>query len=237
MSGHSKWSTIKRAKAVTDAKRGQAFSKLVHAMTIAAREGGSDPNANPRLRLLVEQAKEINMPKENVERAIERGAGGEGGIVLEEVLFEGYGPGGVAILVEAATDKRNRTTQEIKNIFDKNGGSIGTPGSVVYQFEHRGLFVVKGASSDETMLKLMDLEIEDIEEVEDGIEVYTKSADLFKIKELIEQNGMSVKSAELTFSPKTPISLEDPAKEQKVLKLIETLDEQDDVQKVYANLI
>lgn len=236
MSGHSKWSTIKRAKAVTDAKRGQLFSKITRAITLAAKQGGPDFNANVRLRILIDQARSANMPKENIERAIDKATGaGNGG--LEEVVYEGYGPGGVAILVEAATDNKNRTTQEVKSIFDRSGGSLGTPGSVVYQFEQRGLIVIeKGADSDDTMLKLIDLGAEDVEAVEDGIEVYTKPGDLFKTKEMIEQVGMVVKSAELMFSPKTPLALTDSDKEQKVLKLIEALDEHEDVQKVYANL-
>lgn len=238
MSGHSKWSTIKRAKGANDAKRGQIFSKLARAITISAKQGGSDPNANPKLRLLVDKARSSNMPKENIERAIEKGSGAGGADSLQEVVYEGYGPGGVAILIEAATDNKNRTTAEIKSMLDKHGGSMGTPGSVAFQFEQKGLILIEKNSTssvEDTMLTIMDLEVDDVVDAEDGLEVYTKPNLLFQIKEGIESTGFNVKSAELTFTPKNALSV-DESKINNVIKLIDLLDEHDDVQKVWANL-
>lgn len=232
MSGHSKWSTIKRQKGATDAKRGMLFSKLARTITIAAKQGGPSPDTNLRLRLAMEQARASNMPKDNIERAIERATGAGGG-QLQEVLYEGYGPEGTAILVEAATDNKNRTTQEIKNIFERGGGAVGTPGSVSFQFDHVGQIVVDGRGEG-LMLQLIDLGAEDVEEVEDGIEIYVKPGELFQMKEKIEGAGVPVKTAELVYNPKTPISVPGTV-EGRVVKLLENLDEHDDVQKVYTN--
>lgn len=235
MSGHSKWSTIKRQKGIADAKRGLLFSKLARAITLAAKLGGTDPTANLKLRMAVDKARESNMPKENIDRAIERGKPGAGGD-LHEVIYEGYGPGGVAILIEATTDNRNRTTQEIKNIFERGEGSLGSPGSVAYQFEQRGQVVVeKGENPDERMLIIIDLGVEDVHEVEDAIEVHTKSAEVFKTKESLESAGIPVKSAELVFTPKNMVDLPED-KQAKVLKLLENLDDNENVQRVFANL-
>lgn len=236
MSGHSKWSTIKRQKGLNDARRGQIFSKLARAVTLAARQGGGDPGANLKLRLLIEKARESNMPKENIERALRQAQGKLEG-ELQEVIYEGYGVGGVALLVEAATDNKNRTTQEIKNIFDKGGGSLSTPGSVAFQFEQKGLILVgKDDDQDKTILLLIDLGAEDVEEVEDGIEIYTKPAQLFAIREKIEQNGLNLKSAELVYKAKNKILSLNEQQVERNIRLIDTLDEQDDVQKVYSNL-
>lgn len=232
MSGHSKWSTIKRQKGATDAKRGRLFSKLVRAISIAAKLGGPNPNSNLHLRLAMDQAKAANMPKENIERAL-RSAQGKLEGELQEVLYEGYGPGGTAILVEAATDNKNRTTQEIKNIFERGGGSLGTPGSVSFQFAREGQIVV-GGKGEELMLQLIDLGAEDIEEVEDGIEIYIKPAELFRMKEKIEQARIPVKSTELVYSPKISKNVPESV-QSRVVRLLETLDEHDDVQKVYTN--
>lgn len=236
MSGHSKWSTIKRQKGANDARRGLLFSKLARAITLAAKQGGGDPAANFKLRLVMDKGREANMPKENIDRALRSAAGKLAG-ELYEVAYEGYGPGGVAIMVEAATDNKNRTAQEIKNIFERGEGSLGTPGSVSYQFEPKGLLLVdKGVNAEETTLNLMEVGgVEEVEEVEDGIEVRVRPNEVFQVKERIEQSGLSVKSAEVTMEPKTPLSLE-PDKESKALKLIENLDEHEDVQRVYANL-
>lgn len=236
MSGHSKWSTIKRQKGANDAKRGLLFSKLARAITIAAKQGGIDPAANFKLRLAMDKGREANMPKENIDRAIEKAKGGAGG-ELFEVAYEGYGPGGVAIMVEAATDNKNRTAQEIKNIFERGDGALGSPGSVSYQFEPKGVLLVdKGSVADETTLALMEIEgIEDVEEVEDGIEVNVRPGAVFQVKERIEALGMNVKSAEVAMQPKTPLTLE-ADKERRALRLIESLDDHEDVQKVYANL-
>lgn len=235
MSGHSKWATIKHQKGVNDARRGQLFSKLARAITIAARIGGGNPDANLKLRLAMDKAREANMPKDNVERAIEKGTGAGGGD-MQEAVYEGYGPGGVAILVEAATDNKNRTTQEIKSIFSRAEGSLATPGAVSFQFEQKGLILMqKQGDIEETMLQLIDLGAEDVNEIDEGIEVYTKPQDLFQVKTAIESAGFTVNSAELTFKPKTPVEV-DPSKFDRIVKLVETLDEHDDVQKVYANL-
>lgn len=236
MSGHSKWATIKHQKGVNDAKRGNLFSKLAKAITIAAKIGGAIPEANLKLKIAIDRARESSMPKDNIERAIEKGSGGASGD-LQEVVYEGYGPGGVAILVEAATDNRNRTGQEIKNIFSKAEGSLASPGSVAFQFEQKGLILVNSDSDkEETMLKLMEVEgVEDVEEVDVGIEVYTSHNNLMRIKEEIEKAGIIVKSAELTFKPKIPLEV-DESKIERIIKLITALDEHDDTQKVYANL-
>ena len=238
MSGHSKWSTIKHQKGINDARRGQLFSKLARAITIAAKVGGGNPDSNLKLRLAMDKAREANMPKENVERAVEKGKGAAGG-TLQEVVYEGYGPGGVAILVEAATDNRNRTTQEIKSIFDKAEGSLGSPGSVSFQFEQKGLILVDSVNDkdkEEKTLKIIDIDgVDDVLEIKEGIEVYTSHSNLMKVKEEIEALGISVKSAELTFKPKTPLEVEEK-KLDRIIKLINTLDEHDDTQKVYANL-
>lgn len=233
MSGHSKWSTIKRQKEATDAKRGQLFSKLSRAIGIAAKQGGPNPDTNLRLRVAIEQAKSFNMPKENIERILKQVQ--ERAENLEEAIYEAYGPAGVGVLVEVTTDNRNRTTQEIKNILERGGGSLGTPGSVAFQFEQKGLILIdKGDSPDEKMLRLIDLGAEDVEEVEDGIEVYTKPGEVFALKEKFEQEGITIRSAELIYNPKNmvPVGGQDTGK---VLKLIEALDGHDDVQKVYTN--
>lgn len=235
MSGHSKWSTIKRQKGINDARRGQLFSKLARAITLAARQGGADPSANFKLRLVIDKARGSNMPKENIDRALRAAAGKLAG-QLYEVVYEGYGPGGVAIMVEAATDNKNRTAQEIKNIFEKGDGSLGTPGSVAYQFEPKGLILTeKTEDLENTMLALIDLGAEDVQEVDDGIEVSVKANEVFQMKEKIEQTGVKIKSAEVTMQPVTTIST-DSEKEIKLLKLIENLDEHDDVQRVFVNL-
>lgn len=235
MSGHSKWSTIKRQKAVTDAKKGKLFSKLARAITLAAKQGGVDPTGNIRLRLAIEQARASNMPKENVERAIESAqdklTGG-----LEEVTYEGYGPSGVAVIVEVATDNRNRTAQEIKNIFERNGGSLGGPGSVSFQFQQKGLIVVeKGSDPQGTTLTLIDLGVPDLEEIEDGIEVYTPPSELASWREKIEEGGFKISLAELIYKPKNPVEVTSE-KAKQVISFLETLDDNEDIQKVYTNL-
>ena len=235
MSGHSKWSTIKRAKGANDAKRGLLFSKLARGMTLAARKGGPSTDTNLPLRLLVEKARQSNMPKENISRAIERASAKDAGEIAD-VLYEGYGPGGISILVEGATDNKNRTTQEIKNIFERGGGTMGTQGSVAFQFERMGqIFIEKGENAEDRMLQLIDIGVEDIQETDDGIEIYTKPEELYKTKEQIEALGFEVKESELIYRPKTTIMLDD-SQSDKSVKLLETLDEHDDVQKVYTNL-
>lgn len=236
MSGHSKWSTIKHQKGINDAKRGNLFSKLARAITIAAKIGGINPEGNLKLKIAIDRARESSMPRENIDRAVDKGSGTSGGD-LQEVIYEGYGPGGVAILVEAATDNKNRTGQEIKNIFSKSEGTLSSPGAVAFQFDQKGLILTeKGSSSEDTMLKLMEVEnVEDVEEVELGIEVYTGHTTLAKAREEIEKIGIKVKSAELTYKPKTPLKI-DEQKMERIIRLINTLEDHDDTQKVYVNL-
>lgn len=236
MSGHSKWSTIKRQKEATDIKRGKIFSKLAKAITLAAREG-ADPETNFRLRLEMERAKQANMPKENIERALRKAQGKAGEGLLEEVVYEGYGPSGVAIIAEAATDNRNRTTAEMKKLFERGGGSLSGPGTVSYQFRPRGLITVeKTGKPDEQILKIIDLGVEDVEEAKDALEVYTQSQKLGEVRKKLNQGGFKVLSAELVRQPKNEIQIKEPEKAAKLLKLMNDLQEHDDIQRIFANL-
>jgi len=235
MSGHSHWATIKRQKEAADQQRGKIFSKLSRAIAIAARQG-ADPETNFKLRLAIEKAKEYNLPKENILRAIRRGSGQEEGERWEEITFEGYGPEGVGVIVETVTDNRNRTTAEIKNIFERGGGGLAGPGAVSYLFRKIGLVTVKKQeSSDEQILKLIDLGVEDVEEATDAIEVYTSLESLKDIEKKIKNSGFEVKSTEITMKPVTPAVINDSQKAQKVLKFMDALENHDDVQKIYAN--
>lgn len=238
MSGHSKWATIHRQKELNDAKRGQAFTKVANAITIAIRSSGgmADPESNFKLRLAIEKARAVNMPKENIQRAIARATGeGEGG-KWEEVVYEGYGPNGVAILVEAVTDNKQRTGQEIKNIFERGGGSLGGPGSVDFQFERVGLVTLtKPANAEEAILKIMDLGVEEVEESEDVIEVYTRPEELETTKKRLEEAGFSPSGVELVRRPKSSILVNDLQTAQRILTLTEKLEEQSDAQRVFAN--
>ncbi len=239
MSGHSKWAQIKRQKGVADIKRGQAFTKLANAITIAVRQGGgsSDPEQNFRLRLTIEKAREVNMPKENVQRAIERGAGkGEKGSGLEEVVYEGFGPGGSAIIVEAATDNKLRTTSEVKQVFEKNGATLGTPGAVSYQFNTKGVIRIQkeNRSTDEIFLSAADAGAEDIEEQGDEVAIYTKPDELMKVKQLLPKD-LKITGAELTRVPLTTVSIQDQDAAEKIVTLLDKLESLDDVQKVYSN--
>lgn len=239
MSGHSKWATIKRKKGAADAKRGQLFTKLTREITVAAREGGGDPEANFRLRLAVQKARAENMPMDNIQRAIQRGAGaGEGGANFEEVMYEGYGPHGVAFLVQALTDNRNRTVSEVRSIFTKAGGSLGEAGSVGWMFDPRGLIVIEpGAKDDpdEISLSAIDAGAEDVVADEDQIEVVTAFNDLKHVQDNLVAQNLNVVSAERTMVPKTTMTLDDKGMEQ-IIRLIERLEELDDVQTVYTNL-
>lgn len=234
MSGHSKWATIHRQKEVKDAKRGNLFSKLARAITLAAREGGGNPDGNIKLRVAIDKARESNMPKDNIERAIHLA---QGGGALEEVFYEGFGPGGIAVIVEAATDNRNRTGQEIKNIFERGGGSLAGPGAVLFNFENKGLLVVKKALDVEgQMLALIDAGVEDVEETPDGIEVYTQPDKLAEVRGKIEELGYEVITSELYMKPKNLITLTDKRDASRALAFLESLEEHDDVQRVFANL-
>lgn len=240
MSGHSKWSTIKRQKGAADIKRGQTFTKIANAITIAAKMGGSgDPQSNPRLRVAMEGAKEVNMPKENVQRAIDRGLGRLPGQTLEEVTYEGFGPGKVAFLIEAVTDNKLRTHAEIKNLFEKNGGSLAGQGAVAYMFQRIGKIRVKGkgGSMEDGMLELIDLGAEDVDELKDMQEylVYVQSPELNTMSTKITQAGYRVELQEITMKPVSLINITDPEIAKKVLDFIEKLEELDDVQKVYDN--
>lgn len=239
MSGHSKWAQIKRQKGVADIKRGQAFTKIANAITIAVRAGGgvTDPSQNFRLRLAIEKARIYNMPKENIERAIERAAGREAG-ELEEVVYEGFAPHGVSVIIEAATDNKQRTTAEIKNIFDKGGGVLGQPGSVSYQFQAAGKVVLKKENFvlDNVFLTLADAGAEDVEEAEDGFIVYTKVGDLSKVSQALLAKGFTVAQTELSKRPITPLKISESEKLAKIQAFISKIEELDDVQKVYSNL-
>jgi YebC/PmpR family DNA-binding regulatory protein len=235
MSGHSHASTIKRQKELTDKARGMAFSKVTRAISIAAKNG-SDSETNFKLRLAIEQAKKINMPKDNIQRAIKKGSGELGGEKWEEINFEGYGPAGTAFIVEVVTNNKNRTTAEIKNIFERVGGSLAGPGAVAYLFKKSGLITVEKSNNvDEQILKLMDLSPDEVEEQLDVIEVWTKTEELSKIKQQIDQIGLKVNSVELVMQPTVFVVVDDPGKAKNVLRFMESLEEHEDVQKVFAN--
>ncbi|MBU0572291.1 YebC/PmpR family DNA-binding transcriptional regulator [Patescibacteria group bacterium] len=234
MSGHSHYSTIKRQKESNDAAKGQVFSKLTRAISIAVKTGGGPvPESNYKLRVAIDKARALNMPKVNIERAISKGTAGG---ALEEVTYEGFGPEGVAIMVEVATDNRNRSGQEIKNIFEKGGGSLAGPGAVSFNFEPRGFLIVKkDKNTEEQMLTLIDLDVEDMEESSDGIEVYVDANVLSQTREKLEGKGFNIISTELVQKPKNYQSLVDEKKASKVLSLLDNLEKHDDVQKVFAN--
>ncbi|MEK7182580.1 MAG: YebC/PmpR family DNA-binding transcriptional regulator [Patescibacteria group bacterium] len=233
MSGHSKWSTIKRQKESTDIKRGLLFSKLARAITIAAREG-VNPDANFKLRLAIDRARAANMPKDNIERAITKAVGGA---AVEEVTYEGYGPSGVAVVVQAVTDNKNRTAQEIKNLFERGGGRLGNPGSVSYQFEELGqLLVQKTSSPEEQMLALIDAGVEDLEETPDGIEIFVNTRELSSLREKINELGFGVVSSEFVLRPKNLITINNQSGAQKVVSFLENIQAHDDVQNVWANI-
>lgn len=236
MSGHSHYATIKRQKESKDAAKGKIFSKLARAISIAVKTGGGpDPDANYKLRMAVDAARTSNMPKENVERAISKaGAAGED---LQEVTYEGFGPYGVAVLVEVATDNRNRTSQEIKNIFERGGGSLGGPGSVSFNFEQKGqILVKKEVSSEDQMLKLIDAGVEEMEETDDAIEVYVTQNKIRDVVETIKKSGLEIISSDLVQRPKNFQVISEPEKVSKTLSFLNQLHDQDDVQKVFANL-
>ncbi len=237
MSGHSKWSTIKHKKAALDAKRGQRFTKIIKEMTVAARIGGGDPEANPRLRTAVLAAKTANMPADNIKRAIQKGTGELPGVQYEEVAYEGYGPGGVAIYVETLTDNRMRTTPEIRHLFTKHGGNLAEPNSVAWMFEKKGWFVVPASStSEERLLEIvLDAGADDLSQSGEQFEIST-APDVFQaVQRALEQAAVTATESSLVLQPKNTVELETKKAEQ-CLRLLEALEEQEDVQNVWANL-
>ncbi len=236
MSGHSKWSQIKRQKGVTDHKRGQLFTKLGREISVAARKGGGDPSSNFGLRLAMQKAHDANMPMDNVDRAIKRGAGGADATSLAEITYEGYGPGGVAVIVNAVSDNRNRTASEIRSTFTKAGGNLGETGSVGWLFDYRGVITLETAkvSPDEVALWAIDAGAEDIKIEDKVVEVYTKPEDLEKVRRALEAQKVTVVSAELSMIPKTVVTV-DEKHALSALKLLDKLEALDDVQQVYSN--
>ncbi len=236
MGGHSHWSTVKRHKAAQDAKRGRIFTKIIRELTAAARLGGGDPDANPRLRTAVAKAKEVNMPQDNIKKAIQRGTGELPGVSYDEVVYEGYGPGGVATLIEIMTDNRNRTVSEIRHLLGKYGGTMGEAGCVSWLFQKKGYIVVERHSADEEKLMSLVLEAgaEDLKTDDNNYEVLCRPEDFEQVRAALEKNKIALAAAEVTMVPQNYVPLEDKDAEQ-MLKLMEALEDHDDVQKVYAN--
>jgi YebC/PmpR family DNA-binding regulatory protein len=237
MSGHSKWSTIKRQKGVNDSKRSAMFTKVAREIAVAARAGGGDPDANYRLRLAVDKARSINMPAENIKRAIEKATGGGDEVQYEEIVYEGYGPGGVAVLVEAQTDNRNRTAAEVRSIFAKTGGQLAGSGAVAWQFEARGLITVarEGADPDEVALAAIDAGAADVDTEVDPIEIYTDPSELLGVRKALEKAGVTVDDAESAMIAKQTVTL-DAGHVRKALRLVDLLEDLDDVQRVTTNV-
>ncbi|CAN5712136.1 YebC/PmpR family DNA-binding transcriptional regulator [soil metagenome] len=237
MSGHSKWSTIKRKKGAADAKRGALFGKLSKSITVAVREGGGDPEMNPALALAVAKAKDGNMPNDNIARAIEKGTGaGADADTFERITYEGYAPGGVAVLVEVLTDNRNRAASDVRFIFSKNNGNLGTSGSVAYLFDRKGIILVPADDVDEDELMELALEAgaEDMEPQENDYRIITEAGDFMAVRERLESAGIAYENAEVTMQPQNTIDL-DAATARQTLRLIDALEDNDDVQEVYAN--
>ena len=236
MSGHSKWATIKHKKGKTDARRGKLFSKLSRGITVAAREGGTDPNMNMALANAIEKAKAESMPKDNIERAIQRGGGGGEGEQYESIVYEGYGPSGVAIIVEVLTDNKNRSAAEVRNIFSKHGGQLAQPGAVAWGFERRGSIVVDGTKYDEDTVMTAAIEAGADDVVQDGdqFEVLTQPADFAAVRDALQAAGIDLEQADLTMVPKNTVEL-DEGDARKTMKIMDALEDSDDVQEVYAN--
>jgi YebC/PmpR family DNA-binding regulatory protein len=238
LSGHSKWSSIKHKKGAADAKRGKLFSKLARSIIVAAKEGGGDPGNNLALQNAIEKAKSYSMPKDNIERAIAKGAGdGTDGAAFETVVYEGYGPEGVAVIVEALTDNRNRTASDVRHTFAKFGGNLGTTGAVAWQFERRGVVMVAAADADEDELFLAaaDAGAEDLAQDGEVFQVTSAPENLAAMRGAIEDAGFTIESAELSMLPKTTVAVDDEGKAKQLMRLIDALEDNDDVQDVYAN--
>jgi YebC/PmpR family DNA-binding regulatory protein len=237
VSGHSKWSTIKRKKGANDAKRGKIFTKLIKEITIAARMGGGDPEGNPRLRSAVTAAKGENMPKENIDRAIKKGTGDLGGAVYEEILYEGYGPGGVAVLVETMTDNKNRTVADIRHFFAKSGGNLGESGCVAWMFDKKGTLSVdkEGMAEDALMDLALEAGAEDVVEEEDSFQIITAPESFNDVVDSLEKSNVKFSEASLSMVPKNSIEVTEEKTARSLLRLLENLEDHDDVQKVHAN--
>jgi len=237
MSGHSKWSSIKHQKGVTDARRGQLFTKLTREIIVAVRQGGSNPEANYRLRLAIQKARGNNMPTDNIEKAIKRGSGTLEGATLVEMVLEGYGPSGVAILIQALSDNRNRTLQDVRNIFSRSGGSLGESGCVAWLFDLKGLITIEtnDLDAEELALNAIDAGAEDVKVENNYVEIYTKPEELEMVRTALDQKTLPIASAELSMMPKTMVELEEKAALQ-TLKLLDKLEGLDDVQHVFSNI-
>ena len=231
MSGHSKWATTKRQKAVVDAKRGALFTKIANQIAIAARSG-TDPNMNPSLAMMLEKARQANMPKVNIERAIARVADKSAAALIEET-YEGYGPGGAGVIIEVATDNKNRTMPEVRNTLTKNGGRMADPGSVMFQFARKG-FILVSEKGEDAMMTVLDAGAEDVDEAEDGLEIITAPSDLMKVRQALLDAGRTVTEAELNCIPTTPVELS-PEDSEKLEKLLDAIDDLDDVTAVHCN--
>lgn len=237
MAGHSHWASIKHKKGATDVKKGKAFSKIARMITVAARRGGGNPEMNPRLQLAISKARAVNMPKDNVERAIQKGTGESGADTeLFECMYEGYGPHGVALMVEIVTDNKNRTPPEIRKIFERFGGNLGESGCVSWMFEKKGLIIINSDTLNEDDLMMLALEAgaEDLQKVGDAFQVICSQADLYNVKSVIEKKNITVQTAELNWIPKNTVDLDETAG-RKILGLMEALEEHEDVQNVYSN--
>lgn len=235
MAGHSKWAKIKRQKGANDAKRGKLFTQLGNAIAVAAKNGG-DPDMNPSLALAVEKAKAANMPNANIEKSIKRGTGELGGDVIQEMNFEGYGPGGIGIIVEAASDNRNRTTAEIRTAFSKNGGNIAEAGAVAFQFTRKGSIRAKfDGDSDEAQLLAIDAGAEDVVEEDGELIIYTDMKELANVRDKLKENGMKVIEAELVYAPNNVVEISERDTAQKIVKLMDAIEESDDVTNTYSN--
>ena len=236
MSGHSKWHSIKHKKGAADAKRGKLFAVLIRQIEIAARSGGGDPASNATLRSMIQKARDNSLPVDTIQRAIKRGTGEEEGVIYEQVSYEGYAASGVAVIVQALSDNRNRTSAEIKNIFSRNGGSFAEPGAVSWQFERKGVVLVdKAADEDELTLAAADAGAEDVQDLGDSWQVTTPPTELHAVRTAIEDAGIKVKSSDLTMIPTTSVALEQEDKAKSVLRLMDALEDHDDVEAVYAN--
>lgn len=235
MSGHSKWHNIRETKQKMDAVRGKIFGKVTRQIIIAVREGGPDPENNPKLRLALEKAREVNMPSENIKRAIQRGTGELEGANYEEVIYEGYGPGGVAIMVEATTDNKNRTTAELRHVFQRNGGSLGESGCVSWIFSRKGYILISPEEKEEEVYNVaLEAEAEDVRNTEDGYEIITSIENFVKTKESYIKAGLKILRAEVTYLPNNTVRVESDEARQ-LLRLLDQLEDLDDVQKVYSN--